>query len=563
MRARSCRRTSGRWALILLVLLLAIPAAAGATPPHSFVVPETPDVVIVTLQDGVNVDKVIRDLGAGNDITYVYRKALNGFAGTLTADALTSLLGNPDVSRIEFDGVATTLATQSNPVWGLDRIDQRTRTLDGAYTYTTTGSGVHSYIIDTGIRATHSEFTGRLGAGYTAISDGRGTADCNGHGTHVAGTVGGTSYGVAKRTTLHAVRVLDCTGSGSWSGVIAGIDWVARNAVKPAVANMSLGGGANASVDDAVRKTVASGISVAVAAGNSGVDACNSSPARVAEAVTVGATDSRDTKPSWSNYGSCLNILAPGVSIKSAGHGGDTATATMDGTSMASPHVAGVLARYLQAYPTAPPSSAKTAIQNMATTNVVSSAGTGSPNRLLYMSDGTTAPSNYAPQATFTYSCSGLTCSFNDTSTDADGSIASRTWNFGDGTTSTATAPAKTYAAGGTFTVTLTVTDNGGLTDSETKSVAVSSTTPTGFTLSATGRKVKGENAADLTWSGASSSHVDIIRNSSTVATVSNNTTPNSGAYRDLIGRVKGTFTYKVCNAGSTTACSTTVSVSF
>ncbi|MSY38944.1 MAG: S8 family serine peptidase, partial [Actinobacteria bacterium] len=238
--------------------------------------------------------------------------------------------------------------TQGCATWGLDRIDQLTANLDGLFTPAGTGSGVVAYVVDTGIYAAHSDFTGRISSGYTAISDGNGTNDCNGHGTHVAGTIGGTTYGVAKQVTLVPVRVLGCTGSGSTSGVIAGIDWaITHHASGPAVLNMSLGGGYSKTLNDAVVAAVADGITVVVAAGNSSVNACDSSPASEATAITVGATSSNDARASFSNYGSCVDLFAPGVNITSAGISGTTSASTFSGTSMASPHVAGAAAVYL------------------------------------------------------------------------------------------------------------------------------------------------------------------------------------------------------------------------
>jgi Subtilase family/Bacterial Ig domain len=288
------------------------------------------------------------------------------------------------VAFVEEDGEVHAVATQTPATWGLDRIDQRALPLSSSYTYNQTGAGVHAYVIDTGLRATHAQFAGRVGNGYTAINDGRGTSDCNGHGTHVAGTVGGTTYGVAKSVTLHPVRVLNCSGSGTTSGVIAGVDWVTANRVKPAVANMSLGGGASSALDTAVVNSTNAGVTYAVAAGNSNANACNSSPARVAAALTVGATTSTDARASYSNYGSCLDIFAPGSSITSAWYTSDSATNTISGTSMASPHVAGAVALYLQTAPTATPAQVAQAVVAIATQGVVTSPGSGSPNRLLY-----------------------------------------------------------------------------------------------------------------------------------------------------------------------------------
>jgi subtilisin family serine protease len=283
---------------------------------------------------------------------------------------------------VEEDGVVTADVTQSNPPWGLDRIDQRNRPLSATYTYNWTGSGVRAYVIDTGIRTSHSQFAGRASNVFDAF--GGSGADCNGHGTHVAGTIGGSTYGVAKSALLRGVRVLDCNGSGSTSGVIAGVDWVRNNRINPAVANMSLGGGASSSLDTAVNNLANSGVAIAVAAGNSNTDACTQSPARAASAITVGSTTTSDARSSFSNFGVCLDLFAPGSGILSSWFSSDTATATLSGTSMASPHVAGAAALYKQANPSASASTIRNALVNNATTNVISGAGSGSPNRLLY-----------------------------------------------------------------------------------------------------------------------------------------------------------------------------------
>jgi subtilisin family serine protease len=319
----------------------------------------------------------------GGSLRFAYAHALKGFAARLPQAAVAALARNPNVDYIEQDQVMNAITTQSNATWGLDRSDQRALPLNGAYTYTPTGQGVRAYIVDTGIRLDHAQFGGRAVSG-TDVIDGGAADDCNGHGTHVAGTVGGATYGVAKAVRLVAIRVLDCNGSGTTSGVIAGIDWITANHVKPAVANMSLGGGASTALDDAVRRSIAKGVTYAVAAGNDAADACYYSPARVAEAVTVGATTASDGRASYSNSGSCLDLFAPGTSITSAWHTGSNATATISGTSMATPHVTGVAALYLEQDPAASPSTVAKAIVNTATANVVTAAGSGSPNKLLY-----------------------------------------------------------------------------------------------------------------------------------------------------------------------------------
>jgi aqualysin 1 len=278
--------------------------------------------------------------------------------------------------------------TQTNATWGLDRIDHVSRPLNGTYVYTSTGSGVNVYIIDTGIRTTHSQFAGRASVAIDTVNDGRNGLDCHGHGTHVSGTVGGSTYGVAKAVRLFSVRVLDCSGSGTTSGVIAGVDWVTAHHVSPAVANMSLGGGASTALDSAVRNSIASGVTYAIAAGNANVNVASSSPARVSQAITVGSSTSNDARSSFSNYGSIVDIFAPGSSITSAWLTSDTATNTLSGTSMATPHVAGVAARYLQYNRTASPATVRNAIVNAASLNRLSGVPRGTTNRLLFWSGG-------------------------------------------------------------------------------------------------------------------------------------------------------------------------------
>ncbi len=316
-------------------------------------------------------------------LKHIYQNALNGFAVEMTEADAEALSLDFRVAYVEEDSVMSIDATQSNPPWGLDRIDQRNRPLNAIYTFNWTGAGVTAYVIDTGIRTAHTQFGGRAANVFDAF--GGNGQDCNGHGTHVAGTIGGSTYGVAKSVQLRGVRVLNCSGSGSNSGVIAGVDFVRLNHAASAVANMSLGGGASSALDTAVNNLHNANVTIAVAAGNNnGANACNVSPARAANAVTVGSTTTTDARSSFSNIGSCLDLFAPGSGILSAWASSNTATATLSGTSMASPHVAGVAALYKQANPSASSSTIRNAIVNNATTGVVSNAGTGSPNRLLY-----------------------------------------------------------------------------------------------------------------------------------------------------------------------------------
>ncbi len=356
-----------------------------------------------------------------------YNSVLRGFVVRADDKSLARLLADPRVAYVEEDGLVSIRATQTNATWGIDRVDQRDLPLNQTYTYDTTASGVHAYVIDTGLLGTHSQFSNRVGNGYNAINDGRGTTDCNGHGTHVAGTLGGSTYGVAKGVTIHPVRVLGCDGTGSFSGIVAGMDWVAQNHVKPAVANMSLGGGANQSTDDAVNRLHNAGVTVVVAAGNNNASACNYSPARAANAITVGSTTNTDARSSFSNYGSCLDIYGPGSNILSAWYTSTTATNTISGTSMASPHVAGVAALYLASNPNATPTQVRNAIVNNATSNKVTDAGSGSPNKLLYSLFGDTPPpGSYSISGTITNSSgagiSGVTISNGSTTATTNSS---------------------------------------------------------------------------------------------------------------------------------------------
>ena len=325
--------------------------------------------------------------GVQGQTHHVFSNAIKGFAATLPAAALQALKNNPNVESVEQDATVRlnqVASVQNQATWGLDRIDQIDRPLDSQYHYNYTGAGVTAFVIDTGIRADHVEFTGRVLAGYNTVPDANGTNDCNGHGTHVSGTVGGTTWGVAKAVKLVPVRVLDCAGSGTLSGVIAGIDWAAGSTLRPAVANLSLGSSYSSTVNAAVAGAVSKGITMVVAAGNSNANACSYSPSSEPSAITVGATTSTDARASYSNYGSCLDIFAPGSNITSAWYTSTTATNIISGTSMASPHVAGVAALALQANPNATPAAVATFLTSNAALNKVSSAGTGSPNKLVY-----------------------------------------------------------------------------------------------------------------------------------------------------------------------------------
>lgn len=375
------------------VSLLAVPAQAAEGEIRSADAAEkVPNSYVVKLKDtpaSMSATEATANAVAarnGGGVDRVFGSALRGFTVKLSERQAKRLAADPAVEYVEQDQVFHADTTQANPPsWGLDRIDQASLPLSSSYNYTSTGSGVNVYVIDTGVRISHSTFGGRAKNGYDFVDGDAVAQDGNGHGTHVAGTIAGSTYGVAKGATVYGVRVLDDAGSGTTAGVVAGIDWVTANAIKPAVANMSLGGGASTTIDAAVNRSIAAGVTYAVAAGNSNANASSYSPARVAAAITVGATTSTDARASYSNYGSVLDIFAPGSSITSSWNTSDTATNTISGTSMATPHVAGVIARYLQNNTSATPAQVSSALTSGATTGKVTSAGSGSPNRLLYL----------------------------------------------------------------------------------------------------------------------------------------------------------------------------------
>jgi subtilisin family serine protease len=395
-RPRSTRRTlaglsAAAVAALALSTVVALPASAApeGVIEHAGAADAVSGSYVVTLKAGAPKagsaagKALAKKYGASIDRTY--SAALNGYALHLSEGAAKRLAADPAVAKVAQDRVFTADATQSNPPsWGLDRIDQKALPLSKSYTYPdSAGQGVTAYVIDTGVRITHQDFGGRASYGYDAVDKDNTAQDGNGHGTHVAATIAGTSYGVAKKAKVVGVRVLNNAGSGTTAQVVAGIDWVTANAVKPAVANMSLGGGADSTIDAAVRRSIAAGVTYAVAAGNESTNASTKSPARVTEAITVGATTSTDAKASYSNYGSVVDLFAPGSSITSAWGTGDTATNTINGTSMATPHVTGAAAVYLAGHTSATPAQVSSALVAGASTGVVTSPGSGSPNRLL------------------------------------------------------------------------------------------------------------------------------------------------------------------------------------
>jgi len=368
----------------LVVLALAPALCLVATPPVQAVSSSS---YIVTMRNAKDAQLFRQRMNSsGTVVTEVLDSVFNGVIANLTATQVTALRRDPRVVRIEANQVVQ--ASEIPPSWGLDRVDQRTLPLDSSFVVDPRwGQGVTAYIVDTGINLGHSDFVGRLLAGHDVVTPGGSGEDCNGHGTHVAGTVAGATHGFARAARLVPVRVLDCFGEGTTAGVISGIDWVIEHHQSgvPAVLNMSLGGSFSPSLNAAVDRAVADGITVVVAAGNENSDACRRSPASASSALTVGSTTSADQRSSFSNFGACLDLFAPGSSITSAWVGGATSTNTISGTSMASPHVAGAVAAYLSVWPASSPTEVTNGLVGASTRGVVTNAGPASPNGLLYV----------------------------------------------------------------------------------------------------------------------------------------------------------------------------------
>ena len=381
-----------------LAFISAILLLVGMQSANSAIAAEQSQRYIVTFSDDDDSERESSEFrNMGINVEKTFKHAFKGVVGHFTASQISNLKKNPKFKYAELDAPVYANAYTAIPVgvgptpavasWGLDRINQRNLPLDQTYSYQYNGEGVKAYVIDTGLNSTHTEFTGRTATGNDQINDGRGTEDCNGHGTHVSGTIGGTKYGIARAVTIVPVRVLNCAGSGTLSGVIAGIDWVIANHVSgPAVANLSLGAGFSASVNAAIARLVADNVTVAVAAGNSNANACSYSPSSEPTAITVGATTSADARASYSNFGTCLDIFAPGSAIVSSWIGSTTATNNISGTSMASPHVAGAAALLLEQYPSYTPAQIRNAMVALSTAGKVTSPGTGSSNQLLVTS---------------------------------------------------------------------------------------------------------------------------------------------------------------------------------
>jgi len=484
--------TTRRWfvAAVAMVTVAVTPliggGAATAAPPSGEILPAgtthvVKDSFVVALNDSPSLQAAGVDATAaalrtryGGTIGHVFRTALHGFEISLSEAAARHLAADPAVRYVQRNGIYTISGTQAGPPsWGLDRIDQHNLPLDSSYAYPTTASNVHAYIIDTGIRFTHTDLGGRATSGIDEI-DGGTADDCHGHGTHVSGTVGGTSFGVAKGVQLVGVRVLDCNGSGTTAQVTAGIDWVTANAVKPAVANMSLGGGIDTTLDNAVTNSISSGVTYAIAAGNSNANACNFSPARVPAAITVGATDISDNRASFSNFGTCVDIFAPGVNITSSWNSSDTATNTISGTSMATPHVTGAAALVASANPGWTPQQVRDFLVNNATNGVVAGPGTGSPNKLLFVVN---APAGNDFSISVSPTSGTVTAGGSTTATVSTATTS--------GSAQTVNLSASGLPSGATASFSPTSVTSGG---SATMTIATSTSTPAGsYTITITG----------------------------------------------------------------------------
>ncbi|WP_223636056.1 S8 family serine peptidase [Corallococcus sp. EGB] len=530
--------------------------------PNEYIVVLRDSAQEVRQQGAANIAQELVSLTSGR-VLRTYEHSIHGFLANMSEAEARRLLSDPRVAYVQENGRIHISATQTGATWGIDRIDQRDLPRDSSYTYNVDGTGVHAYVIDTGIRLTHTEFTGRIGNGYDFIDNDSDPSDCHGHGTHVSGTVGGTTWGVAKKVTLHGVRVLDCTGYGNDAQVIGGIDWVAANHVKPAVANMSLGDVGIPAIDDATERLIAAGVTTVVAAGNDSDNACNYSPARAPNAITVGSTTSTDGRSSFSNYGTCVDLFAPGSSITSASNSGNSSSTSMSGTSMASPHVAGAAALYLSANPTATPQQVRDALVNNATPNKVTSPGTGSPNKLLYTlfitggGGGDTTP----PTTSITSPAGGATLSGTvSLSASASDNVGVSRVEFYAGTTLLGTATAAPYSI--TWNTTTVANGTYALT---TKAYDAANNVGTSTTVSVTVSNGTGScsiNEQLLVNPGFESGNTGWTTSSGVIDGTTSGSAPRTGTYKAYMngyGTTRTEFAYQDITIPAT-ACSATFS---
>lgn len=477
---------------------------------------------------------------------FAYARALHGFAAELSPEQAAAFARHPDVVSVTPDGVMALTTDQLNPPsWNLDRIDQRSLPLDDVYSYAEDGAGVHVYDIDSGIRTDHVDFAGRISDGVNLSDANTGLTDCIGHGTHTAGTIGGTSYGVAKAVTLHPVRVFGCTASAPTSTIVAGVEWVIQHAVRPAVINMSLGGPFDPAMNTAVENAVSAGIVVSVSAGNSNSDACTVSPASAPHVITVGASDASDFRASFSNWGSCVDLYAPGVAILSDWYTSATAFSLLSGTSMAAPHVTGAVARILSASPSLAPADVMDLLARRSTKRALIDPAID--GNLLYTgTDEMAVPPGVRPAAAFTASCVATTCTFTDASTPASEIVAWSWSSLGIPNSANAATYTTTFHYPGTQKVTLTVTGSFGLQATNTDAIVV--TSPIRFAITA--KKVQGVNTATLTWSNVRGDSVTIARQNQSVSPPYKFwRAANTGTFTDPIGKGSlGTgYSYSIC----------------
>jgi serine protease len=442
----------------------------------------------VSVRSGKAPQRLVRGLADelavehGAVVQHRFASALSGFSARMSAEEAETLARDPRVALVEQDGVVEAQGVQSSPSWGLDRVDQRTLPLNGRYSYSGTGSGVDVFVIDSGIRSTHADLAGRVDTAdaFTAIADGYGTEDCFGHGTMVAGLIGGTTYGVAKGVTLHPVRVIGCSGYGAVSDLVAGVDWVTGQrqaavraagggAVSPWVANISLITGISDCLDNAVTFAMQAGVTFVVAAGNYGGDACLYSPAHVDGAITVGATNDADNVWVSSDGGACVDLFAPGFSQATAYNRSDTDQVLFTGTSAAAPMATGAAALFLQVRPAATPDEVAAFLVKQATPRRLAAMPSGSPNLLLYT---VLANADLPPVASFAYTCNGRKCTFDASDSSDDKRVRTYAWSFGDGSSDKGQHLRHTFpTSGSSFVVTLSVTDSSRQIDSMTQTV--------------------------------------------------------------------------------------------